>query len=393
MSAPRKNKVNYKLYALGMLVILAGLVAVTLTSFFGGFNSTKRVTVATDRAGLVMEPNGKVKMRGVQVGQVAAIKQGEDGGALLELDIDSSQMSLIPANVDVDIRSATVFGAKYVNLVEPAAPSPDHLASGAVIDAKNVTVEFNTLFENLQTVLETVQPEKINATLGSISTALNGQGKDLGETMAMADRYLAEMNPTLPEFEHVLKQTSPVMNTYAALAPDLMRMLDNSTSIGETVVAKAENLSRTLTTATGMANTGQGLLDVSGEDFVRAMKNFEPTLSLTEEYSSVLTCFIVGASNAKGTGEAAFGGGQPGLSLSSTFLPGAPGYAYPENLPEVRAKNAPSCYGLPWVDESKNAPYVVTDSGVNPTVTGDQIVNSQSLWAFLIGPPPPGWTW
>lgn len=393
MSEPRKSKVNFKLYALGMIVILVGLVAVTLTSFVGGFDSTKRVTIATDRAGLVMEPSGKVKMRGVQVGQVAAIKQGENGGALLELDIDSSQMALIPANVAVDIRSSTVFGAKYVNLVEPAAPSSDHLAAGATIDSSNVTVEFNTLFENLQGVLETVQPEKINATLGSISTALNGQGESLGQALALADEYLAEMNPTLPALEYDLEQASPVMNTYAELTPDLMRMLDNATSIGETVVAEAENLSKTLVTATGMANTGQALLDVSGEDFVRSMQVFEPTLDLTEEYSSVLTCFIVGASNAKAIGEAAFGGGQPGLSLSSTFLPGAPGYSYPENLPEVRAKNAPSCYGLPWVDESKNSPYIVTDSGVNPTVTGDQIVNSQSLWAFLIGPPPPGWTW
>lgn len=392
MSEPRKRNVNFKLYALGMIVILVVLVGVTLTSFVGGFDSTKRITVRSDRAGLVMEPSGKVKMRGVQVGKVHSIKQGDDG-AVLELDIDSSELSRIPANVEVDIRSATVFGAKYVNLVPPANPSADHLAKGAVIDSKNVTVEFNTLFENLQTVLLTVQPEKINATLGAVSTALNGQGESLGQALRKADEYLAEMNPVLPALEHDLQQASKVMNTYAELTPDLMRMLENSTSIGETLVEEAGNLSLTLVSATGLANSGQALMDASGEDFVTSMDYFEPTLGLTRDYSSVLTCFIVGTSQVKSAGEAAFGGQQPGLNLSSTFLVGAPAYAYPENLPKVNAKNAPSCYGLPWVDETKNSPYIVTDSGVNPSVTGDMVTNPQSMWAFLIGPPPPGWTW
>lgn len=392
MSEPRRLKVNYKLYALGMVVILVGLASIAITSFVGGFNSTERVSVRSDRAGLVMEPSGKVKMRGVQVGQVAAIRE-DAGGAVLDLDIDSSKMSLIPANVDVDIRSATVFGAKYVNFVAPANPSAEHLAAGAVIDSGNVTVEFNTLFQNLQDVLLTVQPEKINATLGSISTGLNGQGKDLGIALRQADEYLAEMNPTLPDFEKILQQAPTVTDVYADLTPDLMTMLDNATAIGATVVEDQQNLHNSLVGAVGLSNTGQALLDASAENFVTAMDVLEPTLSLTKDYSPVLTCFIVGVSMAKGAGEAAFGGQQPGLNLSSTFLPGAPGYAYPENLPVVNAKNAPSCYGLPWIDETKNAPYIVTDSGANPTRTGAQETNPMSLWAFLIGPPPPGWTW
>ena len=385
-------KVNYKLYALGMMAILVVLVVLALMSFAGGFESTKLVTVRSDRVGLVMEPSGKVKMRGVQVGKVAAIKQ-DSRGALLELEIDSAQMSKIPTNVDVDIRSSTVFGAKYVNFMEPDNPSADHISDGATIEAKNVTVEFNTLFENLQTVLRTVQPEKINATLGAISTALNGQGEDLGNTLSQANEYLAEVNPTLPALAYDMQQAALATDSYAQLAPDLMTMLDNATSIGETVVDESQNLNQTLVNAIAMASSGQSVLDAAGEDFVTTMDVFAPTFGLVEEYSPVLTCFIVGVSNAKDTGEKAFGGQQPGLNLTSTFLAGAPSYQYPDNLPKVNAKNPPNCYGLPWRDENTNAPYVVTDTGVNPTVTEDQQVNPQSLWAFLIGPPPPGWTW
>jgi ABC-type transporter Mla subunit MlaD len=69
-----------------------------------------------------------------------------------------------------------VFGAKFVQLVPPDHPSAEPLAAGAVLDSKNVTVEINTVFEQLTQVLSRIQPEKLNETLGAIATAFNGRG-------------------------------------------------------------------------------------------------------------------------------------------------------------------------------------------------------------------------
>ena len=80
------------------------------------------VTVVSDRAGLVMNPEAKVKMRGVQVGQVESIETRPDGKAVLHLAMDPEQLQDIPANVLVDITSSTVFGAKFVELVGAARP-------------------------------------------------------------------------------------------------------------------------------------------------------------------------------------------------------------------------------------------------------------------------------
>src|SRR5699024_5880066 len=111
------------------------------------------------------------KMRGVQVGTVRTIKQRGDH-AVLELDIDRGQMKHIPADVRADIQSSTVFGAKYVDLDVPAGTPTDApiqaIKAGAEITSENVTVEFNTLFEKLDEVLNVVQPEKINAALGAV---------------------------------------------------------------------------------------------------------------------------------------------------------------------------------------------------------------------------------
>ena len=95
---------------------------------------------------------------------------------------DGSRRSCIsfPSNVDVDIASSTVFGAKFVELVAPANPSAEKLHDGQVIQSQHVTVEINTVFQQLVTVLDKIDPAKLNETLGAIATAFNGRGEKIG---------------------------------------------------------------------------------------------------------------------------------------------------------------------------------------------------------------------
>ena len=67
------------LAGLGLVVALALIVALAVGLFRGSFTETVPVTVISDRAGLVMNPDAKVKMRGVQVGKVTSIEQRADG--------------------------------------------------------------------------------------------------------------------------------------------------------------------------------------------------------------------------------------------------------------------------------------------------------------------------
>ncbi len=125
-----------KLAAFGMVGGLVVLVVAALTQFVGGFTDTVPVTVTAARSGLVMEPDAKVKLRGVEVGRVSSIEHTPDG-AVLDLAMDPGQLHLIPSNAQVTIESTTVFGgAKFVNLIVPADPSPVPLQEGAVIAAR-----------------------------------------------------------------------------------------------------------------------------------------------------------------------------------------------------------------------------------------------------------------
>ena len=64
----------------------------------GGFTDSVPVTVVSPRAGLVMNPDAKVQIRGVQVGKVESIESLPNGEAAIHLAMDPSRLHAIPAN-------------------------------------------------------------------------------------------------------------------------------------------------------------------------------------------------------------------------------------------------------------------------------------------------------
>src|SRR5215217_7374152 len=101
--APMKSTAVRPLTGLAMIVAIGLIIALAIGLFQGSFTKTEPVTVISDRAGLVMNNDAKVRMRGVQVGKVGSIEYRSDGTAALYLEMDPSQLQLIPSNVKVDI--------------------------------------------------------------------------------------------------------------------------------------------------------------------------------------------------------------------------------------------------------------------------------------------------
>ncbi|KJF20919.1 Mce family protein [Rhodococcus sp. ACPA4] len=385
MTVPRWHK---KLAAAGLILGLAAIVAVALTMFAGGFTESTPITVMSARAGLVMEPDAKVKLRGVQVGSVESISLDGDQ-ASLQLAMYPDQMSKIPSNAGVEIKSTTVFGAKYVNIVIPDDPSTQPIQEGAVITSDSVTVEFNSVFEHLSEVLAQVEPEKLNATLGAISTALNGRGEALGEVLELGDTYLQKMNPTLPQLQEDLASAATVTNLYADVAPDLLRILDNATTTSGSIVAEQANLDLLLLNITGLANTGNALLTDNEQDLTTSLDTLTATTTLLEEYSPGLTCFLVGLNDGRIKFEPMAGtGDKAALMLSASFMWGAKAYTNPESLPKVAASGGPNCYGFPTFDPKVDgkAPFAVTNTGNVPFVPNTEFeVTVPTIFQFLFG--------
>ncbi|HEV7418624.1 MAG TPA: MCE family protein [Mycobacterium sp.] len=355
-------------------ILVAMVVAATVftyLSYTAAFASTEPVTVTSPRAGLVMETDAKVKYRGIQIGQVKGIEYTGDQ-AKLTLAIDSGQLRYVPSNAKVRIGGTTVFGAKAVEFLPPDSPTGNSLRPGAQVQASDVQLEVNTLFQTLSDVLAKIDPINLNATITALGEGLRGNGDDLGASLQGLNYYLQQLNPKLPTLQQDFQKTAAVGNVYADAAPDLATVFDKVPSVSNTLVDEQDNLNAALLAATGLANNGTATLQPAAEDFIAAIQRLRAPLKVAGDYSPEIGCVLQGTKKALDTFAPVIGGIRPGLFVASNFLPGAPAYTYPESLPIVNASGGPNCRGLPDQPTKQyggswyHAPFLVTDNAYVP---------------------------
>jgi virulence factor Mce-like protein len=368
------------------ILVILGIISFAVVGFRGDLTRSVPITVLSERAGLVMNPDAKVKLHGVQVGKVESIDSLSDGRAAMRLAIDPSQLVLIPANTLVDIASTTVFGAKSVEFVNPPNPSWQMLEAGQVLDAEHVMVESNTVFEQLSQVLKSIEPEKLNQTLTAISQALNGRGDEVGQAVSDANKLLAVIEPSLPALGHDLEVAPVAINAYADAAPDLVKTVANATQLSQTIVDKQPDLDRILVSAIGLADVGTDVIGTNRQPLTDVLHLLVPTTDLTNEYQENLGCGLAGiVPMAKAPPSP-----DPGAMVSFAFTLGTERYRYPANLPKVAATSPPLCtsQSLPNTPPGVRPPFVVTDIGANPFQYGNQgiLLNADGLKQALFGP-------
>ena len=365
------HRVAVRIAAAALVGAVVAASVFTYLAYSAAFTPTAIVTVTSPRAGLLMEPDAKVKYLGLQVGKVSTVAyDGKD--AQLTLAIRSDQMGFIPSNSIVRIASNTVFGAKSVEFVPPDAPSPQALAPGAHLQAGSVSVEVNTLFQTLVNTLHKIDPIELNATLTAVSTGLRNNGDDLGATLAGINTLLTQINPKLPTLQSDFQKTANVANIYADAAPDLVEVLDNTPAISKAIVDSRNDLNATLLAATGLANNGYDTLAPAEDDLISAIQRLRAPLKVLADYSPEFGCIFGAISALDKRYGPSLGGTVPGLFVSVSFIPGSAPYTYPESLPIVNASGGPNCRGLPNLPTKQvggsyfHSPFLVTDNAYVP---------------------------
>jgi phospholipid/cholesterol/gamma-HCH transport system substrate-binding protein len=365
---PGEQRIPTGWWTVILLAAIAAFLFATAALFAGTFRSYIPVTLTSDRSGLILETNAKVKMRGVQVGRVSEVSTAH-GGTRLTLEIQPDQIRYIPANVGAQIRVTTAFGAKFVDLVYPQNPSAGRLAAGAVLHSTNVTTEVNTVFENVVDLLDMIDPAKLNAVLSAVAEGVRGQGERMGEATTDLNQVLTALNERSDTIREDWRSFKKFNDTYAAAADDIMTILNAASTTSTTVVNHSGALDGLLLNVIGFAKSGTDLLATSKDSLVSSVNTLEPTTNLLLKYNPEYTCWLQGATWFLNNGGYSVWGGADGRSidLDVGLLLGNDPYAYPDNLPIVAAKGGPGgkpgCGSLP--DATKNFPVrqLVTNTG------------------------------
>ena len=372
MKKPKERKPRTwpdTLAAVGLFVACALVLALVYGQFRGDFTSKTQLTMLSSRAGLVMDKGSKVTYNGVSIGRVAGISEVQHDGkpaAKFALDVDPKYVGLIPANVIAKIQATTVFGNKYVSFTSPKDPSAQPITPAKVIDATSVTTEFNTVFETLVELAQSVDPVKVNLTLSAAAQALTGLGDKFGQSIVNGNKILGDLNPQMPTIRHDIQQLAALGDVYANAAPDLFAALKNAVTTARTLNRHQAELDAALLAASGFASTGEDIFTRSKPYLIRLLADLSPTAHLLDTYSPEVFCTLRNFADLAPKVAVLESGNhysaQLGVAIAGTENP----YVYPDNLPRVNGRGGP--YGSPgcWQPITRDlwpAPYLVMDSG------------------------------
>lgn len=329
-----------------MMLVVALLIWLSLALYTKAFEDVVRVTLKADRAGLQLPENGDVRQHGVLVGRVAAVEQdGEQ--ASIELALQPEAAEHLAANVGADILPTTLFGQKFVALVDPRRPR-GRIQDGDVIPADRVrtNVELNRILADLFPLLRSVSPADLNTTLHALSTALDGRGDRIGALMEDLDGYVTRLNGRLPQLRRDLQLLAEVSETYRLSADDLVRLMRNATVTARTISQQEQQLEAFLSDLTGTAEVTARILRDNEEGLIRMGRVSEPMLRLLATYSPEYPCLLKGLDRYTGRLSEIFADGRVAQLMTLEADQRKPYTA--EDRPEYgEVGRGPWCLGLP----------------------------------------------
>ena len=366
------------------IALVLVMVWVTYAFFDKKFTDYDNVLIRTASTGVNLPQNADIKLRGMIVGEVRKVEPYGDG-VQLTLGMNPKLIGDVPRDVSAQIVPKTLFGEKYVALIPSDDPSTESLRAGDVIAQAEVPIEVEKLLNDAYPLLTAVDPANLSYTLTALSDALSGRGKQLGETLVTANRYLKDTNPDVPQLVDDLVAFGTVSDGYAAALPDLGRLLENATVTGNTIVAKRAQLAAFFDEGTRLASTLTDFTEANGDNLVALADNGRPTLEMLGEYSPTFPCFLGGMRKLIPRLDSAFRDDM--LHINLKVVPEPTGYDKDETLQisqkdfdeasvgpsaksgsDVNARNAasPTCLDLKQIVSGDQATIDKLSSQANP---------------------------
>ncbi|MEV6442272.1 MCE family protein [Amycolatopsis sp. NPDC051716] len=341
------QRLRYQVLGLVFLLVAALFITLTLAVYNKVFTPVTLVKLETDRVGSQLRTGGDVKVRGMLVGEVRSVLAKGDH-AELELALDPDKTPVIPANVSARLLPKTLFGERYVALQLPGKPERA-IQAGDVIpqDRSSAAIELQKVLDDVMPLLQAVQPEKLSSTLTAVATALDGRGKQLGETLAGLSDYLGKLNPSLPDVKADITGLANVAATYDKAAPDLLQALSDLTTTSRTIVDQRAQLSDLYATVTAASVDLTSFLQVNEDNLIRLTTAIQPTLDVLAKYAPEYPCLMRQLAESVPRAELAFGKGtaHPEVSRVTIEFAASRGKYLPGvDEPKYEDKRGPRCY-------------------------------------------------
>ena len=278
------------------LVAAAAFLGWVGMSLAGGGGDTFEVTVTFDRAGQLLKRGADVKLRGILVGKVSRIALKSSGGVEMTLSIDSNQR--VPNDVTASIRGKTLFGEKFVSLVDDQPPGPQTLKDGDVIDQSRTVdpFELEDVLRSGMPVLDAIEPKDLGGALSALAEGVSGQEEEARRSIDNGLISLKSLNSS-SGLESLLSGLDESSSALAAAAPALASSADGLNQFNAAIIEKESQVKGALRDVPQWLGRVGSLMTRREKDFVDLSLLGFDVIGLVKDHRVALPSTVTGLKN------------------------------------------------------------------------------------------------
>jgi phospholipid/cholesterol/gamma-HCH transport system substrate-binding protein len=239
-SSSRAGRAGLGLFA---LALFAAAVGATWHFLQGGFRGGVAVEAVFSDPGVGQQlpVNGDVKVRGVLVGTIADVRLDGDGNAIVELSLDDDLD--LPATTRAEIRSKTIFGQKWVELI-PEEPSGNVLTSGSVIPDSQTKepLELERALQLGHELLSEIPLRDLSVVFRELADGFSGHERAARRAIDRGLVALESVNSRADELDEALAQLAEFSAFVDDTDDDLLSFMESLDSANRALVGAAPEL-------------------------------------------------------------------------------------------------------------------------------------------------------
>ncbi|HLF69763.1 MAG TPA: MlaD family protein, partial [Actinomycetota bacterium] len=229
--------VNRRHLLLGAVALLLGAssLAFVATSLEGSRAPSYTVLARFHRAGQLMKAGADVKLRGILVGRVASVQLRGD---MVELRLAMDPAQFVPSDVSASIRGKTLFGEKFVSLLDSDHSSAKLRDGDVVPEARTVDpFELEQVLDSAMPLLNEISPKDLGAALRALAEGFSGQEDVVRRTIDNGGSALTSLNDHTDALGSLLKGLPRSSDALARSAADLVSSAEGLDRFNSTLVA------------------------------------------------------------------------------------------------------------------------------------------------------------
>ncbi len=238
--------------------VATGVLAITIANAGVGstIGYTARFTDATS-----VNPGDEVRMAGVRIGQVDAVRVVEHRLADVDFSVDLTHR--LTASAAVTIRYRNLVGQRYLSVDPGATDTSPTLAEGAEIPLDRTTpaLDLTALFNGFKPLFQALSPNDVNQLSFEIIQVLQGEGSTIESLL----RHTASLTSTLAGKDAVIGQVignlNTVLDTVNAQGDQFDALVDTTAQLVTGLAADAKPIGQAIGGLGELTTATAGLLE------------------------------------------------------------------------------------------------------------------------------------